>query len=140
VWPYLGGGVSWDTVLDSQYAQLLIETGFLGLFTFLFMLYRILRTARQTQRWSRDWIGQGLGLALMGASVGLIVHGFGTISFLIVRIMEPFWFLMALTVVARDVAIRDHAQRVAAYQVEHPSPSEEKSGVSEPIAARKAPA
>jgi hypothetical protein len=140
VWPYLGGGVSWDTVLDSQYARLLIETGFFGLFAFLFMLYRILRTARQTQRWSSDWVGQGLGLALMAISAGLIVHGFGTISFLIVRIMEPFWFLMALTVVARDVAIRDHAQRVAAYQVGHASPPEGESGVGEPVVAREAPA
>jgi hypothetical protein len=44
-------------------------------------------------------------------TMGLIVHSFGTISFLIVRIMEPYWFLMALVVVSRQIALLDHAQR-----------------------------
>jgi hypothetical protein len=43
--------------------------------------------------------------------VALIVHSTGTISFLIVRIMEPFWFLMGLAVVARDRAIEDFIER-----------------------------
>jgi len=114
VWPIFGGGVSWETVLDSQFARVLIETGLVGFAAFLFLLYRILITSRQTRRWSRDWVARGLGLSLFATTIGLIVHSFATISFLIVRIMEPFWFLMALVAVSRQIAILDHSQRMAA--------------------------
>ena len=112
--PWFGGGVSWETVLDSQYARVIMETGLVGLCAFLFMQFRIMRTSRQALHWSRDWVGRGLALGTWAASVGLIVHSLGTISFLIVRIMEPFWFLLAMTVVVRSCAIKDSAR----YQAE----------------------
>lgn len=116
VWPWLGGGVSWETVVDSQYARVLIETGVLGMAAFAFLFYRILRTMREAHRWSRDWVAKGLSLGVSAAFVGLIVHGLGTITFLIVRIMEPFWFLVALAVVAREVALADYERRVLEYR------------------------
>jgi hypothetical protein len=111
VWPVFGGGVSWDTVLDSQFARVIIETGLVGLAAFLFLLWRITQTSRQAFRWSRDWVAKALGLAMLVNTIALMVHSFGTISFLIVRVMEPFWFLMALVVVSRQIALLDHAQR-----------------------------
>jgi hypothetical protein len=33
---------------------------------------------------------------MLGALVGLVGHGVSASSFIIVRIMEPFWFLMGL--------------------------------------------
>lgn len=111
VWPLFGGGVSWGTVLDSQFARVIIETGLFGLAAFLFLLWRVLVTSRQAFRWSRDWVAKVLSLAMLVNTVGLIVHSFGTVSFLIVRIMEPFWFLMALVVVSRQIALLDHANR-----------------------------
>ncbi len=83
----------------------------MGLAAFCFLLWRVLVTTRQTYRWSRDWVARALGLGLFAATVGFIVHSFGTITFLIVRIMEPYWFLMALAGVARQIAILDHIQR-----------------------------
>jgi len=111
VWPMFGGGVSWDTVLDSQFARVIIETGLVGLTAFLFLLWRVIRTSHETFRWSRDWVARGLGLAMCVNTLALMLHSLGTISFLIVRMMEPFWFLMALVVVSRQIAILDHAQR-----------------------------
>jgi O-antigen ligase len=111
VWPFFGGGVSWSTVLDSHFARVIIETGLFGLAAFVFLLWRLLRTTRQAFRWSRDWVARALALAMFVNTMGLIVHSFGTISFLIVRIMEPYWFLMALVVVSRQIALLDHAQR-----------------------------
>jgi O-antigen ligase len=116
VWPWFGGGVSWETVVDSQYARVLIETGVVGMAAFVFLFYRIMRTAREAHRWSRDWVAKGLSLGVSAAFVGLIVHGLATITFLIVRIMEPFWFLAALAVVARQVALADHERRVVEYR------------------------
>ena len=114
VWPLRGGGVAWGTVLDSQYARVLIETGLLGLAAFLFLQYRLLRSLRQSYRWTEDWFGRGLGMGAFAATIGLIAHSLGTITFLIVRIMEPYWFIVALAMVVRSVAMEKHFQRVSA--------------------------
>lgn len=114
--PWFGGGVSWGKVLDSQYARVVMETGLLGLAAFLFLQYRLYRTAQEAFRWSRDWVGRGLAVGSLAATIGLITHSLGTISFLIIRIMEPYWFLMALTVVVRAVAVEEYAIRMQGEQ------------------------
>jgi len=114
-WPWFGGGISWDTVLDSHFARVLIETGLFGFAAFVFMLWRVLKTTHEAYRWSRYWVAKGLSLGMLATCVGLIAHSFGTISFLIIRIMEPFWFLIALTCVAREIAVLDHRARLKAY-------------------------
>ena len=60
---------------------------------FLSLLYKLFKTARQGYLWSEDWVARGVCLGGAASVVALIVHGFGTITFLIVRIMEPFWLL-----------------------------------------------
>lgn len=109
-WPWFGGGVEWDRVLDSQYARVIIETGFFGLIAFLFLQFRIFKTTYESYVWSRDPLVRGLALGCSAVVIALIVHSFGTISFLIVRIMEPFWLLVAMATVGREIAIREHWQ------------------------------
>lgn len=114
--PWFGGGIAWETVLDSQYARVIMETGLIGLAMFLFMQFQILRTCRQGYLWSRNWVNRGLAMGAMAATVGLMTHSLGTISFLIIRIMEPYWFIIAVTVVVRDVAIREYRQEMEQQQ------------------------
>lgn len=114
--PWFGGGVSWESVMDSHYARVILETGLFGMAAFLFLEWRLFRTAWQAHRWSRDWLSRSLSLGVLAGIVGLIVHAMGTISFLIIRIMEPFWFLVALMVVVRSLAIEDHGRRARAAQ------------------------
>lgn len=109
-----GGGISWESVLDSQYARVLLETGLVGFIAFLFLQWRLLKTTRQAYRWTEDWVARGVALGMFGATIALCVHSIGTISFLIVRIMEPYWFLIALTVTVRNEAIARHTARYLA--------------------------
>lgn len=109
-----GGGVGWESVMDSQYARVILETGLVGLAAFLFLQFRILKAAREAYRWTEDWYGRGLAYGVFAGTLALIAHSVGTISFLIVRIMEPFWFLVALTCFVRSEAIARHAARVLA--------------------------
>lgn len=111
-----GGGVSWESVLDSQYARVLLETGVVGMAAFIFLQWRILKTTRQAYLWTEDWVARGVALGMFGATLALIAHSVGTISFLIVRIMEPYWFLIALTVSTRNEAIQRHTIRHRARQ------------------------
>ena len=112
--PWFGGGLAWEKVLDSQYARVIMETGLLGLTAFLYLQMQLVRTCHQAARWSTDWFGKGLAFGVTACVIGLIVHSLGTISFLIIRIMEPFWFLVAITVVIRACAIEDHTRAVLA--------------------------
>jgi len=105
VWPFFGGGVAWDRVLDSQYARVIIESGLVGFAAFVMLQLRILKGVRQSYLWAEDWVGRGLGIAVFAITFALIAHSMGTISFLIVRIMEPYWFLVALAMVVRHNAI-----------------------------------
>lgn len=107
IFTLFGGGVSWESVLDSQYARVLIETGIVGGLAFLFLQFTILRTTREAYLWTHDWVGRGLSIGMFAACIALNVHSAGTISFLIVRIMQPFWLLLALTVYVRNQAIAD---------------------------------
>lgn len=116
LWPMLGGGVSWSTIQDSQYARVLIETGLIGMAAFLYLQWSILRSTRQATRWANDWLGRGLSLGICAGTVGLMMHSFGTNTFLIVRVMEPFWFLVALSMVVRQAAISEHTRAYCARQ------------------------
>ncbi|NUM52397.1 MAG: hypothetical protein HUU46_02015 [Candidatus Hydrogenedentes bacterium] len=107
VWPWLGGGVSWDRVLDSQYARVLIETGILGCVAFVFLQLQILRTTREAFRFAGNWFGRGISVGIFAGTIALIIHSLGTVSFIIVRIMEPYWFLVALAVIVRALAIEE---------------------------------
>lgn len=114
VYTLFGGGVSWESVLDSQYARVILETGLLGLMAFLFLQWRILKTQRQAFRWTDDWVGRGLAMGMFASTLALMVHSMGTISFLIVRIMMPFWVLTAMCVFVRNDAITQHWARLQA--------------------------
>ncbi|MCF6283843.1 MAG: hypothetical protein L3K26_01440 [Candidatus Hydrogenedentes bacterium] len=102
---FFGGGISWESVLDSQYARVLLETGIMGFMAFFFLQIQVLKTTRQAYRWTENWMARGIALGMFGATMALVVHSFGTISFLIVRIMEPYWFLIAPTVSIRNEAL-----------------------------------
>jgi len=45
---------------------------------------------------------RGLALGFLAGFIGLLVHSFGAATFIIVRIMEPFWFLAAIVIVLAE--------------------------------------
>ncbi|MBI1318879.1 MAG: hypothetical protein GC168_08005 [Candidatus Hydrogenedens sp.] len=118
IFALFGGGVSWESVLDSQYARVILETGLVGLAAFLFLQAMLLRSTREAYRWTENWVGRGLAMGMFAATLGLVAHSTGTISFLIVRIMQPYWLLIALTVFVRNEAIARHTARFVAQQAQ----------------------
>ncbi len=61
------------------------------------------RASFRVYRTCRDPLYCGLALGHLGALVGLLVHSIGANTFIIVRIMEPFWFLTALVVMSPGI-------------------------------------
>jgi len=98
-YPVLGYGVTGYSFLDAQYPKILIETGILGLSVFLFLLFSIYKNALRAYQNSSDPFFSGISLGYLAGFVAMLVHSIGTNIFVIVRIMEPFWFLTAIIII-----------------------------------------
>lgn len=97
--PLLGHGITGHSFIDSQYPRVLVETGALGLFAFIFLLYSVFKTAFQSLRLADDSFYRGLCIGYIAGAVGLLIHALGANTFIIVRIMEPFWFFTGIVCV-----------------------------------------
>jgi hypothetical protein len=78
--------------VDAQFVRVLVETGLAGLAAFLWLMWRLLHVAWTTYQRFRGTRFESLALGYLAGLVGLFVHAFGANTFIIVRIMEPFWF------------------------------------------------
>ena len=95
--PFVGRGVTGVGIVDNQFIRVLGETGIVGILAFVWLLLTIFRVGFTALKNPGNF-SKALGLALICATVGLLGQGLTANSFIIVRIMEPFWFLAAVTV------------------------------------------
>ena len=94
----VGYGVTGFTFMDAQYARVLVETGVLGLLVFLWLIARILGTGLGSARALGSPEERGLAIGFIAGTIGLLVHALGSNTFIIVRIMEPFWLFAGIVV------------------------------------------
>ncbi|MES0370730.1 MAG: O-antigen ligase family protein [Mariprofundaceae bacterium] len=94
--PMLGVGVTGGGFLDAQYPRVLLETGMIGLILFLWLLRRIWVLLRRCYGEIDDPLFKGASLGAICGYGGLLVHGIGANTFIIVRIMEPFMIILGL--------------------------------------------
>ena len=85
--------------MDSQYPRVLIETGIIGLIAFLYLLYSILKLAISRMKSASNPYFKGLSIGFFAGFIGLLFHALGANTFIIVRIMEPFWFFTGIIAV-----------------------------------------
>jgi O-antigen ligase len=97
--PVFGFGVTGHKFLDSQYPRVLIETGIIGLIAFLYLLYTILKLAISRMKEAKTPYFKGLAIGFFAGYIGLLFHALGANTFIIVRIMEPFWFFTGIIAV-----------------------------------------
>ncbi|MCE5250152.1 O-antigen ligase family protein [bacterium] len=106
--PVFGYGVTGYAFMDAQFPRILIETGIFGLVTFLYLLWVVgTSLLRIWKEYRDDPLYKTLSAGTLCAFGGLLVHSIGTNTFIIVRIMEPFWCLMGLTL-AIPMIEKDH--------------------------------
>jgi O-antigen ligase len=104
--PLLGWGVTGFSFIDSQYPRTLIESG-LG---------------RDVLRVSTRSFDTAVAVGFLAALAGTIVHGVGANTFIIVRIMEPFWLLAGFTAVLLRLN-RQEAATIAAAELGETPPA-----------------
>jgi O-antigen ligase len=101
--PILGRGVSGYGFIDGQYIVNLVETGVVGLFAFLWLLWSIYKHSLGIHRETNDELYKGLTLGFIAGFVGLTIHALTANTFIIIRIMEPFWFVTALVMMMPQI-------------------------------------
>ena len=94
--PLVGRGVTGFRFLDAQYPRLLAETGLFGFCAFAWLIVSLLRAVGKVYRDADTPLLRGLAGGFLAAIVGILVHAIGANSFIIIRIMEPFWLIAAI--------------------------------------------
>ena len=107
--PVFGWGVTGFGFMDAQYARVLAETGLVGLASFLWLVWAVWRHARDAHRTRRDPEERGLLLGFLAGFAGLLAHAFGSNTFIIVRIMEPFWLFTGIVMMIPVLEAREQA-------------------------------
>lgn len=97
--PIIGHGVTGYKFVDAQFPKVLTETGIVGLMAFLYLLFAIGKTAVVNLRGLETPFFRGLTIGFIAGFAGLLVHAVGANTFIIVRIMEPFWFFAGIMTV-----------------------------------------
>jgi O-antigen ligase len=101
--PILGYGITGHHFMDAQYPRILVETGIIGMLAFAWLVYALFQVAINTWRNARDDLMRGLSVGLTAGLVGLLVHAVGANTFIIVRIMEPFWFVTGIVIALSEM-------------------------------------
>ncbi|MCK5139675.1 MAG: O-antigen ligase family protein, partial [Thermodesulfovibrionia bacterium] len=96
--PFLGYGVTGIGFVDSQYARILGETGLIGFLVFALLMATIFREGVRNFKLVEDDWARGLTLGFLAGLTGLLFQAFSASNFIIVRIMEPFWFIAAIVI------------------------------------------
>ncbi len=56
----------------------------------------MLRESYRVFKVSHDPFDKGLAIGFLAGFIGLLFHAIGANTFILVRIMEPFWFIAAM--------------------------------------------
>jgi hypothetical protein len=117
--PFLGYGIP-QFILDSQFARILVESGTLGLAGWFAVFGVCLHMGWHLHRRARNPFHRALAAGYIVGTLSLQVHALATITFYIVRIMEPYWFLTGIIATLYTNCRRSEAE--AARAGETPAP------------------
>jgi len=99
----------------------LVETGVIGFVAFLWLLVSVFRVGYRTFKEAKSPLFRGIGLGLTVGVISLAAHSLGTNTFIIVRIMEPFWLTAGIVVRLLDIEAEEEER--AAPALASPTPS-----------------
>jgi O-antigen ligase len=115
--PLWGMGVTGGPFMDAMYPRVLVETGLLGTAAFIALLWGVFQLGMSGYGQVTDPYSRALILGFLFGFLGLLVHAVGSNTFIIVRIMEPFWLYAALVVRSLMLAKIDQAMDVEARRI-----------------------
>jgi len=106
----IGNGVTGTGLVDAQLPLVIGETGVIGLILWVWMIVVCFRVSWKLYRSSSDPFTRTLALGYIIGLIGLLWQSVGVNTFIIVRIMEPFWFLTAIIMKLSSLEEKGEAQ------------------------------
>jgi len=104
--PFVGYGITSQGFIDSQYVRTLVEMGAVGFTAFLLLLISIAHNTYKIYKKAQDDILKGLAVGFLAGHIGMIFHAITANTYVLIRIMEPYWFLTALVMMILQVEKR----------------------------------
>ncbi|MCS7151862.1 MAG: O-antigen ligase family protein [Endomicrobia bacterium] len=101
--PIFGHGVTGVGLVDTQIPLIIGEVGLLGLTVFIWMVLAVFKLSFDLFKTTIDNLYKSLSLCVISSLIALLVQSIGANTFIIIRIMEPFWFLCGLTSIAKII-------------------------------------
>ncbi|MFQ3579535.1 MAG: O-antigen ligase family protein, partial [Bacteroidales bacterium] len=101
--PILGHGVTGVGLVDTQIPLIIGEVGLIGLSVFFWILFTIYKESFLIFKTVNDKIYKALSLFLITTLTALLVQSVAANTFIIIRIMEPFWFLCGMVMVLSNL-------------------------------------
>lgn len=101
----IGNGVTGIRFTEGQFFVVIGEIGILGVIAFYWLQLKIILVSYKLYNIASDVVSKSLPLAMIAAIAGLTFHAITTNTYIIVRIMEPFWFLAAMVAVLYELEI-----------------------------------
>ena len=83
--------------------KIITETGFIGFFLFFVLIFTIFRQTHSAFLSTADPFHRGLAMGYLSGFISLLFHAIGANTFIIVRIMEPFWFMTGMVMMIPQV-------------------------------------
>lgn len=96
--PILGFGVTGVGLVDTQIPLIIGEVGLLGLTFFIWLVISVFKESFIIFKTTSDNFYKSISLCVMSSLVALLAHSTAANTFIIIRIMEPFWFLCGLVI------------------------------------------
>lgn len=96
--PIFGYGVLGAGFIDPQFMRYLGEIGLFGFFMFMWLIISIIVNSWKMFNSIDDVFLNGLILGMLAGLIGLLVMANGAAVFGIIRIAEPFWFVVACVI------------------------------------------
>ncbi|MBF0571584.1 MAG: hypothetical protein HQL12_06890 [Candidatus Omnitrophica bacterium] len=97
--PFFGCGLTGARFVDGQYIKVLAETGLVGFAAFIVLIVTLFRQTLRIYSNTQDDLYKGLSIGFLAGQVGMIFHAISANTFIIIRIMEPYWFLAAMVMI-----------------------------------------
>jgi O-antigen ligase len=102
--PIFGYGIPCGAFIDNQYMRTLNESGIIGFAVFMWILILIFNITRESYAEAEgDNFRLAISLGLLAGFMGLLALSASAAAFILIRIMEPFWFIMAIVVMLPEL-------------------------------------
>ena len=126
--PILGLGITGFAFIDGQYIRILPELGIIGLLAFLWLLWTIYKNSLGIYKQTDDNLFKGLVLGFIAGFIGLAIHALTANTFILIRVMEPFWFITGMIMMLPKVK---EEEEIELERIEEEEKKEEEEKIKE---------